>query len=124
MQFWNDCDSITNSDIRVKRRQVWQGFVQESIRTIASAKNIELELKENLNIQEVAAAAFSKLGHAGIIEPGKAHSCSQCSQPHKPHADFMANEDPAAVTGVDDNNAVPVLEGEYANISAQEAAEE
>jgi len=104
--------------------QVWQAFVQESIRTIASAKNIELELKENFNIQEVAAAAFAKLGQAGIIEPGKAHSCSQCSQPHKPHADFMANEDPAAVIGVDENSAVPALEGEYANLSAWETVEQ
>jgi hypothetical protein len=106
------------------RCQVWQAFIQESIRTIASAKSIELELKENLNIQEVAAEAFAKLGHAGIIEPGKAHSCSQCSQPHRTHADFVANQDPAAVIEVDENSAVPVLEGEYANLSAQETATE
>jgi CxC5 like cysteine cluster associated with KDZ transposases len=124
MQFWNDCNSTTNFNVQVMRRQVWQAFVQESIRTIASSKSIELELKENLNIQEVTAEAFAKLGHAGIIEPGKAHSCSQCSQPHKAHADFMVNEDPAAVVGVDENRAVPVLEGEYANLSAQETTAE
>ena len=64
------------------------------------------------------------MGQAGIIEPGKAHSCSQCSQPHKAYADFMANEDPAAVIGVDENSAVPALEGEYANLSARETAEQ
>ena len=74
MQFWNDCNLITNSNIQIMRRQVWQAFVQESIRTIASVKKIDLDLKENLNIKEVAAEAFSKLGNTGIIEPGKAHS--------------------------------------------------
>jgi hypothetical protein len=124
MQFWNDCHSITNSNIKVMRRQVWQAFIQESIRTISTAKKIDLELKDNLTIKEVAAEAFAKLGNAGIIEPGKAHSCSQCSQPYKSIADFMVNEDPAAVIGVDENSAVPVLEGEYANLSAHETAVE
>jgi hypothetical protein len=34
----------------------------------------------------------------------------------------MANEDPAAVIGVDENSAVPALTGEYADLSAHEAA--
>jgi hypothetical protein len=34
----------------------------------------------------------------------------------------MANEDPAAVIGADENSAVPVLTGEYANLSARETA--
>ena len=112
MQFWIDCNSVTNSNIKVTRHQIWQAFIQESIRTIATAKNIDLELKENLTIKEVATEAFVKLGNAGIIELGKAHSCSQCSQPYKDTADFMVNEDPAAVIGVDENSAVPVLEGQ------------
>ena len=58
------------------RRQIWQAFIQESIRTIATAKKIDLELKDSLTIKEVAAEAFAKLGNSGIIEPGKAHSCS------------------------------------------------
>ena len=36
----------------------------------------------------------------------------------------MANEDPAAVIGADENSAVPVLTGEYADISARETAAE
>ena len=124
VQFWIDCNSVTNSNIKVTRHQIWQAFIQESIRTIATAKDIDLELKENLTIKEVATEAFVKLGNAGIIEPGKAHSCSQCSQPYKDTADFMVNEDPAAVIGVDENSAVPVLEGQYAHLSAHETAEE
>ena len=124
MQFWNDCNLVTNSNIKVMRRQIWQAFIQESIRTITTAKKIDLELKENLTIKEVAAEAFAKLGNAGIIEPGKAHACSQCSQPYKAFADFMVNEDPAAVIGVDENSAVPVLERQYAHLSARETAVE
>lgn len=124
MQFWNDCNSVINSNIKVTRRQIWQAFIQESIRTIATAKNTDLELRENLSIKEVAEEAFTKLGNAGMIEPGKAHSCSQCSQPYKAVADFMVNEDPAAVIGVDENSAVPVLEGQYARLSADDTAQE
>ena len=35
-QFWNDCSSVTHSDVQVTQCLVWQAFVQESIRTIAS----------------------------------------------------------------------------------------
>jgi hypothetical protein len=124
VQFWNDCHLVTDSNIKVMRRQIWQAFIQESIRTIATAKKIDLELKENLTIKEVATEAFAKLGNAGIIEPGKLHSCSQCSQPYKAIADYMVNEDPAAVIGVDENSAVPVLEGQYEHLSARETTVE
>ena len=123
-QFWNDCASVTSSSVQITRCLVWQTFVQESIRTIASVKNINLELREDLNLNQVTREAFLKLGNAGIIEPGKEHSCSQCSQPYKSTADFMINDDPAAVIGADENSAVPVLTGEYANISARETAAE
>jgi hypothetical protein len=120
MQYWNDCASVTDSKARVTRRHIWQAFVQESIRTIASLNNNNLELPENLNIEEVTQQAFEKLGNGGIIEPGKEHSCSKCCQPYKATADFMSNDDPAAIIGADENSTVPVLTGEYANLSAQE----
>ena len=120
-QFWNDCNSITNSTVQVTQRQIWHAFVQESLRTIASFQNINLELREDLNIHQVVTEAFAKLGNTGIIEPGRKHSCAECSQPYKHTADFMANEDPAAVIGVDENSAVPALTGEYADLSAREA---
>ena len=120
MQYWNDQSSISDSNFQIMRRQVWQAFVQESIRTIASAKNMDLKLKDNLTIKEVAGEAFSILGNTGVIEPAKEHSCSQCSQPFKPTADFMINEDPAAVIGLDENGVVPALEGEDAALSAQQ----
>ena len=36
----------------------------------------------------------------------------------------MVNEDPAAVIEVDENSAVPVLEGQYARLSADDTAQE
>ena len=123
-QFWNDCISVTNSDVRLTQHLIWQAFVQESIRTIASIKNINLELREDLNIHQVVSGAFMKLENTGIIEPGIKHSCSKCSQPHKQTVDFIVNEDPAAVIGADENSSVPVLTGEYADLSAHETARE
>jgi len=119
MQYWNDQSSISDSSFQIMRRQVWQAFIQESIRTIASAKKTNLELKDHLTIEEVAGEAFAILGNTGIIEPAKDHSCSQCSQPFKAIADFMINEDPAAVIGVDEDSAIPALEGEHAALSAR-----
>jgi hypothetical protein len=121
MQFWNDCNSITNSTVQVTRRQIWHAFVQESLRTVASARSTHLELREDLTINQVVTQAFAKLGNTGIIEPGQNHSCLECSQAYKHTADFMANEDPAAVIGADEHGAVPALTGEYADLSAREA---
>ena len=87
-------------------------------------KKNNLELREDLNIHEVVAGAFLKLGNTGIIEPGREHSCSQCTQPYKQTADFIVNEDPAAVIGADENGTVPALTGEYSDLSAQEATRE
>ena len=78
-QFYNDCTSITNSTVQVTQCQIWHAFVQESIRTIASARKMNLELQEDLNLNEVVTQAFAILSKKGIIEPGKKHSCSQCS---------------------------------------------
>jgi hypothetical protein len=36
----------------------------------------------------------------------------------------MVNEDPAAVIGVNENSAVPALEGEHAQLSAQQTVRE
>ena len=36
----------------------------------------------------------------------------------------MVNEDPAAVIGVDENSAVPVLKGQYARLTADVTAQE
>jgi hypothetical protein len=124
-QFWNDCQAIIDSSIRITRRQVWQAFVQESIRTVAAEANINLELPDGLNIGEVTREAFEILGNKGIIQPSNDHSCSECTQPYKSRQEFINNDDPAALdpaalVGNDENENVPRLEGQYAELSEQE----
>ncbi|KAF8951483.1 hypothetical protein BDZ97DRAFT_1769755 [Flammula alnicola] len=52
-QFWNDSTSVNSSDFQITRRQIWQTFIQESVRMVASTRKTNLELRENLNINEV-----------------------------------------------------------------------
>ncbi|KAF8905218.1 hypothetical protein CPB84DRAFT_1893787 [Gymnopilus junonius] len=115
-QFWNDCASNSGVDFMLTRCHTWQTFIQDT-------KKIDLELKENLNINEVTKEVYAILGNAGIIELGLKHSCSQCHQPYKEVADLIGNEDPAAVLGADSNSAVPSLVGEYAAQSAHETTQ-
>ena len=46
---------------KLSHRQIWQAFVQESIRSIASASEISLELQDGLAIDDVTRQAFSML---------------------------------------------------------------
>ena len=124
-QFWNDNISIINPNFELSRRHVWQAFIQESIRSIASASNLNLELHDHLAIEEVTTSAFELLGNNGIIQAGLEHSCSECTQKYKATADLieLENDDPAAVVGTDENDDVPILQGDYATISADETAQ-
>ncbi|KAF8966836.1 hypothetical protein BDZ97DRAFT_1639961, partial [Flammula alnicola] len=90
-QFWNDSTSVNSSDFQITRRQIWQTFIQESVRMVASTRKTNLELRENLNINEVTKEAYSILGNTGILEDAKDHACSQCSQPYKANADSIVN---------------------------------
>ena len=122
-QFWNECASINDSFVKISRRQVWQAFIQESIRMVASETGHDLKLTENLNINEVTKEAYSILGNSGIINIGLSHSCAECHQQYRAVADFIRNEDPAALLGADDNGTVPALVGEYAAQSAHETVQ-
>lgn len=124
-QYWNDSQTIIDSTIKITRRQVWQAFVQESIRTIAAEANIHLELEDGLNINDLTREAFEILGNKGIIQPSNNHSCSECTQPYKSRQEVIVNNDPSAldpagVVGNDENESVPRLEGQYAELSEQE----
>jgi len=50
-QFWND--SFGTPSCQVTRRQIWQAFVQESIRSIANMSNMDFEATQNLAIDDV-----------------------------------------------------------------------
>ena len=81
-QFWNNSFGSTSTVITL--RHVWQAFVQESIRTVATASSHHFELVDNLPISEVTGKAFDILGHNGSIHAATHHSCLECSQPYKP----------------------------------------
>ena len=121
MEFWNDSYS---SGLTLSRRQVWQAFVQESIRSIASFSNANLTLQDGLDINDVVAEAFSILGENGAIRSSNGHECSDCAHIYKATADVipLAGDDPAAVIGIDEHRNVPALDGPDADLALRDAA--
>ncbi|KAF8876467.1 hypothetical protein BD779DRAFT_1412368, partial [Infundibulicybe gibba] len=109
-EYWNHSFGDMDSQSRawVTRRQIWQAFVQESIRSIGSVSKINLELGDQLSIDEVTLEAFSILGQKGQIRPAHGHECAECTQPYKAQSEFIAQQDPAA-TVEDEIQHVPVL---------------
>jgi hypothetical protein len=108
LEFWNNSFGTDNSK-HISRRHVWQAFVQETTRTIASSFNINLQLPDNLAIEDVTKEAFTLLGENGIIRAANQHSCGECTQHYRHTADTMPGVDPAAVVGIDENRVVPGL---------------
>jgi hypothetical protein len=96
-EFWNNSFGTTDkeNEYQITRRQVWQSFVQESIRSIASSinPNNNLELDANLNINEVTEQAFNLLGQNGHIESATGHTCAECTHKYKHTADVMPQDD-------------------------------
>ena len=105
-QYWNVTYGTKSTNL--SHAHIWQAFVQDSLHTIAAESNIDLELNDPLNITEVTTQAFDLLGEQGIIRAADQHACSECSQPYKKASDAVM-DDPAAVVGVDENQAVPPL---------------
>jgi len=97
------CFGKSNS-FKIKRHQIWQAFIQESVRAIAQVSNIIFETNDNQSIEDLTHDAFSILGEDGGIRLSDRHTCSECTQEHKSVADFLPRvHDPAAVLGVDEN---------------------
>lgn len=116
-EYWNNSFVVSTSvdSMKLGCRQVWQAFVQESLRTIAAASEINLELNDNSSIDEVVREAYTILGENGIIRSANEHACSECTHEHKNVSDIPIadnRDDPAAVANMDENNAVPVLRQE------------
>ena len=89
-EYWNN--SFGSADFNVTRRQIWQSFIQESLRTISSDGQVDLELSDNLSIDDVTQEAFKYLGESGKIGAAKNHSCSECTQKYKHSADDIEHE--------------------------------
>ena len=123
-EFWNDSfwQTQCGDSPKVSRRQIWHTFVQESVRTIASVSNINLELENGLPIKEVTNQAFRILGEKGVIRSADNHSCAECTHQYKRTADIITEDDPAAIVGVDENRAVPELMGDDADLAVRDAA--
>jgi hypothetical protein len=114
-EFWTNSFGHDHSVI-IPRWQIWQAFIQESIRSIASAVGITFEANNNLSIAELTNQAYSLLGEDGGIRLSNGHACSECTQNYKAIADYAPqNNDPAALLGLDDDRPVPALIGADTN---------
>ena len=111
-EFWNNAfwEMQTGNSPKISRRQIWQTFVQESVRSIASTFGVNLELEDGLAISQVTKQAFDILGEKGIIRVAEHHHCSECTQTYKSKPDQLSLYDPAATVGIDEDNLVPRLE--------------
>jgi hypothetical protein len=97
-EYWNNSfqRNQTVQSKQVTRRQIWQAFVQESIRSLASLSDIDLVLQDGLSIEEVTKEAFDVLGANGVIRVAGEHSCSECTQEFKATADVISRSGPSA----------------------------
>ncbi|KAF6741030.1 hypothetical protein DFP72DRAFT_835535 [Ephemerocybe angulata] len=91
-QFWNlsyasssstPLTPSTSLPFKLGRKQVWQAFVQESIRALAADQKSNLVLRDGLPIEEVTQGAFGILGNQGIIPPSRAHTCDECTHAYR-----------------------------------------
>jgi len=116
-EYWNNTfgteSTLVTCDI------IWQAFVQESIRTVASESKIDVEFNDSLNIKEVTQEAFSILGEGGIIRAADKHTCAECTQDYKRTSEVVFNN-PAAVFGIDasDDN-IPELDNSDSEIELE-----
>ena len=111
-EYWNDQIWKQHSEGigKLSWRQIWQTFVQESIRSIASSSGVDLELEDGIALDQVTKQVFSILGDRGIIRAADNHHCSECTQTYKSQVDSFSLFDSAATVGVDENALVPGLE--------------
>jgi hypothetical protein len=83
--YWNSTFGSSNpaNGLKLGRKQVWQAFVQESIRTVAFSDDVDFETRANLSIDDLTEKAFYELGNDGRIKAANDHSCSECTKPFK-----------------------------------------
>ena len=110
MEFWTNSYGKAYS-IKVPRHQMWQTFVQESIRGV-SPLGITFEISNNPSIADLTNHAYNSLDEKGGIRLSDGHACSECTQDYKATADYAPqNNDPAALLSVDNDEPVPALAG-------------
>jgi hypothetical protein len=108
-EFWTSSFGEAHS-VKVPRRQMWQAFIQESVRSISDELKITFESASYLPIADLTPKAYDTLGENGEIRPSDGHACLECTQDYKATADYIAqNDDPAALLGIDGDGPVPAL---------------
>ena len=122
-EFWNN--AFGKDGGAISRRQVWQAFVQESVRLVASASNTTFTIKDGLPIEEVTREAFTILGDNGVLISANDHECSECTHKYKEIADVIvdANDNAAGTVGMEEEERLlGVVEGQTE--AEQHAAED
>jgi hypothetical protein len=63
-QYWNNSFGTINphNTFKISRKQVWQAFVQHSIRHVASTSDTTFETQPNIAIDDLTQHAFAVLG--------------------------------------------------------------
>jgi CxC5 like cysteine cluster associated with KDZ transposases len=84
-QYWNNSFGAIDphNTFKISRKQVWQAFVQHSIRDVASISNTTFETQPNIAIDDLTQHAFAVLGKNGEIPGAREHTCSECTKPFK-----------------------------------------
>ena len=82
-----------------------------------------MEYPDRVSIDDLTGLAFASLGQEGLIEGARNHSCTECTQPFKDVADHITGDDPAAVLGIDENRAVPLVRAQEDAAQARAQAE-
>ena len=98
--YWNNTFGHVDLEHSAKLdcKHIWQAFVQELVRSIATDQNVYLELNETLPIDEVTKEAFTALGHNGVIYAANGHACLECTQPYRHQENEDIEVDHADVT--------------------------
>jgi CxC5 like cysteine cluster associated with KDZ transposases/CxC6 like cysteine cluster associated with KDZ transposases len=104
--FWNNVFASESSSGKVSHRQIWQAFVQESVRFMASMSGINLTLPDNLRIDEVTKEAYYVLGEGGLIRAANGHACEECTQKYRRASNQEVDHDQSATVGMDEANVL------------------
>src|SRR6266700_5615582 len=73
-EFWTNSFGEAHS-VKVPRRQIWQTFIQESIRSISDELGIPFDSASNPSIADLTHRAYDLLGENGGIRPSDGHAC-------------------------------------------------
>lgn len=88
MDYWNNTYTSHTSNT-LSQQHIWQAFVQQSIRMIASDTHSSLVVENNISVERLTWEAFHHLGLNGIIKPAQGHMCNECTQEYKEVVDEL-----------------------------------